>query len=467
MILESLVYTIAKPQYPVCSMTEVCQGTPSFMIAAPDNFNPDSQLLPPTVVPESTPEVTPQPLVLPPKPQSQPRVVPEKSPQIKVELHSLSEEDKLAAHRAWKYFERNWNPKTGFVNSSDNLTWTTWWDQGSALLGIHAAKQLNLINETLFKTRMNVLLQTLETLSLPKTRLPNKAYSTSTAQMRQLNDTPDPQGKSGWSALDMAGFLLALHVIRSHYPEYRERINSIVARWNLQKLVKDGWLNGGIPGKNGKIVEVQEGRLGYEQYAANSLKFWNINAANALNNPPIKQIQVDGVTLKVDKRDQNNSGATNYLTNEPYLLWGLEIGWDDSIKSQIENLLTVQIQRYKRTGILTSVNEDSLDRYPYFIYYSIYANGKPWNAINIRGKEYPNFRFLSTKAAFAWVALVPNNQYTQKLRTFVQNLSDKRYGYFSGKYENKEMGINTALDLNTNAVILESLLYKRHNKPFL
>ncbi|OUL29547.1 hypothetical protein BV372_23240 [Nostoc sp. T09] len=372
--------------------------------------------------------------------------------------------DIIAAQRAWKYFERNWNLQTGLVNSVDNLPWTTWWDQGSALLGIHAAQQLGLLPTDLFRQRMNTLLRTLETLPLPATGLPNKAYSTHTAQMRKLNDSPDPQGKSGWSVLDLARFLLALHILRSHYPEYSDRINHIVARWNLAKLVKDGWLNGAIPASGGRFREVQEGRLGYEQYAAYSLKLWNIHAAKALAHPPVETVQVDGVTLLIDRRNLKNSGATNYLTNDPYLLWGLEMGWTDMVKPQVQNLLKVQAQRFKRTGILTAVNEDSLDRPPYFLYYSVYANGQPWQATSVREKTYAHLRFISTKAAFSWYALMPDDPYSKKLRDFVQNLASKNNGYFSGQYENQQLGINSSLDVNTNAAILESLLYQARNK---
>jgi hypothetical protein len=286
--------------------------------------------------------------------------------------------------------------------------------------------------------------------------------------MRQLNNTPDPKGISGWSALDMARFLVALHIMRSHYPEYSEKINRIVTRWNLSKLVKDGWLNGAITAAKGGITEVQEGRLGYEQYAAQSLKLWNIQAENALNNPPIKPVQVDGITLQVDKRNFKNSGATNYLTNDPYLLWGLELGLSDAIKPQVQNLLKVQAQRFQRTGILTAVNEDSLDRPPYFLYYSVFANDESWQAVNTRGKAYPQLRFISTKAGFSWFALMPNEPYTKRLRDFVQNLVNKNQGYLSGRYENPKLGVNASVDVNTNAIILESLLYQaRGRRPLV
>jgi hypothetical protein len=373
---------------------------------------------------------------------------------------SLTQADRIAAQRAWQYFERNWNSQTGFVNSADNYPWTTLWDQGSAILGIHAARQLGLIQPERFNSMINRLLQTLEKLPLPTTGLPNKAYSTRTGEMRKLDNTPDPKGTSGWSVLDTARLLLGLHVLRSHYPEYGERINRITQRWELSKLEKDGWLYGGIPSANGQIRTVQEGRLGYEQYAASTLKLWGIEAKNALSNPPIHTVEVDGIPLQVDQRNLENSGATNYLTNEPYLLWGLELGWNEAIKPQVLNLLRVQAQRFERTKILTAVNEDSLDRPPYFLYYSIYANGQFWNATNSRGKSYPQLRFLSTKAAFAWDALMPDDSYANTLREAVQNLANQNRGYFSGRYENSRLGVNASIDVNTNAVILESLLYQ-------
>ncbi|WP_292752790.1 DUF3131 domain-containing protein [Nostoc sp. NMS4] len=465
MIFQSVLYATTNQQPLFCpsTVTWQCSLTPFMIIAAPDNFNPDIQTPPQQSAPKPTaPTVSP----LKPKPTPTPEKSPTPTPTTS--LPQLTQEaDQIAASRAWKYFERNWNPQTGLVNSVDNLPWTTWWDQGSALLGIHAARQLGLLSQEMFQQRMNVLLETLEKLPLPATNLPNKAYSTRTVQMRHLNDTPDPKGTSGWSALDLARFLLGLHVMRSHYPEYSDRINHIVARWHLSKLVKHGWLNGAIP-RAGRLIEVQEGRLGYEQYAAHSLKLWNIQATNALSNPPIKTVEIDDITLTIDERNFKNSGASNYLTNDPYLLWGLEMGWNDTVKPQVRNLLKVQQQRFKRTGILTAVNEDSLDRPPYFLYYSVYSNGQAWQAVNTTGKAYPQLRFVSTKAAFSWFALMPDEPYTKMLRDFAQNLSDKNHGYLSGRYENSRLGVNASFDVNTNAIILESLLYKaRGRKPLV
>lgn len=379
----------------------------------------------------------------------------------------LTDEDRDAAKWAWAYFNRNWNSNTGMVNAVENYRWSTLWDQGSAILGIHSARQLGLISEQEFDQKMRPLLQTLKSLSLPDTNLPNKAYSTSTGLMRTLQNTADPSGSSGWSALDMARLLLSLHVIRTHYPQYRLDILQAVKRWDIDKLTNDGWLQGGRF-HDGKLQLVQEGRLGYEQYAAKSLRFWDLDVAKAEKTPPIEVKLVESVPLNVDKRNLSNSGASNYLSNDPYLLWGIELGWNEEVKSQVVNLLKAQRKRYQRTQILTAVNEDSLDREPYFIYGSVITDGKSWNTTTSKGTRVNHLRHLSTKAAFAWSSLLPKEPYAKQLRNAVQTLADQSRGYYTGRYENKELGINKNFNVNTNAIVLESLLYKaRKNHPLV
>ena len=378
----------------------------------------------------------------------------------------LDAADRLAAQSAWKYFDRNLVKQTGLVNSTDGYNWTTWWDQGSAIMGIHAARQLGLIPTDRFNQWAKTLITTLETMPLPSSKLPNKAYDTNTAKMRKLNDTADPQGTSGWSGLDMSRLLLGLHVLRKSYPEYTDRINKIVAHWDLQKLVKNGLIYGGIPAQKGVINYFQEGRLGYEQYAARSLQVWDLQATIALDNPPVSTVKVDGIPFQIDKRNLKNSGASNYLTSDPYILWGLELGWTDAVKPQVQNLFKVQAQRFQRTGIVTAVNEDSIRKKPFFLYYSVHVNDKNWEVLADGNRSYPQLKFASTKAAFGWSFLMPDEDYAKTLRSTFQNLNDPKKGYFAGLYENKKLGKNDILDVNTNASILEGLLYRsRGNRP--
>ncbi len=394
-----------------------------------------------------------------PEPETEPLENSHTTQTRSIESISVSPRDLTAAKQAWQYFEKNWNPETGMVSAVDNFPWTTLWDQGSAILGIHAAYQMGVIDGDRFHSIMGRLLQTLESLPLSSMGLPNKAYETKTATMRTLDNRPDPQGKTGWSVLDLARCLSGLRVLYVHYPQYEERIERIVTRWDSIKLVQDGWLYGGIYDGDGKVKRLQEGRLGYEQYAAHALKLWGIEANNALKNPPVKKVDIDGIPLQVDKRNLKNSGASNYLTSDPYLFWGLELGFPPAVKPQVESLFQLQKQRFKQTGILTAVNEDSLDRAPHFLYYSVYANGKPWSAISSRGKTFPEMKFLSSKAAFGWSALMPEDPYGATLREAVQELAEPEKGYLAGRYESSQLGNNAVFNLNTNGAILESLLY--------
>lgn len=89
----------------------------------------------------------------------------------------------------------------------------------------------------------------------------------------------------------------------------------------------------------------------------------------------------------------------------------------------------MQRQRYKRTGILTAVNKNSLVRPPYFLYGSVYADGKPWKTRSAHGKPADHLKQLRTKAAFAWEALFPNEPYTKLLRNSAQSLINKNQGF--------------------------------------
>lgn len=391
---------------------------------------------------------------------------PKNSPKAVPSLQRLTKNDRAAAKTAWKYFERNWDQRTGLVHSVDQLPWTTVWDQGSALLGIHAARQLGLMTPQRFQQRIATTLTTLEKLPLPSSGLPHKAYDTKTAKMLGLNMRPDPRGSNGYSALDVARLLGSLHIFRTHYPELRSQIERIVDRWSLSQLVQDGQIYGISRDAQGKLQRVQEGRSGYEQYAAYTLRLWGLEAQHAIYAPPSDWVEVEGDLVEIDRRNLNNSGASNYLTNDPYLLLAMELGLPEPLERQVNTLFEVQEKRYRRTGILTAVNEDSLDRFPYFLYYNVYANGRIWAPITSRGKVYSNLRFLSTKAAFAWHALKPEDPYAQKLRQSVQNLADKGRGYYSGRYEDPRYVNNVAMNVNTNAIILESILYRlRKGRP--
>lgn len=377
------------------------------------------------------------------------------APEHNVTARPLSGAEMAAARTAWRYFENNYQAATGLVNSVDNYPSTTLWDTGNALMALIAAERLALIDATTFDKRMSKALQTLGSLALYGGLLPNKVYNAQTLAMTDYANKPTPKG-IGWSAIDVGRLLIPLSYIHFNRPRYTGLVEAILKRWNTREMTREGVLYGMVVEK-GRARLLQEGRLGYEQYTSKMFATFGVDITNALRyDKYLEFVRIEGIDIPYDKRDKKHSDANNYVLMEPYMLDGLEFGWDYFSREFSYRLYRAQEARYARTGILTAVTEDHLDRAPYFIYNCLYVNRQKWVAIDETGRVREAMKLLSTKAAFAMEALY-RTDYTKKLREAVAVLATER-GWFAGIYE-KSGAPDKALTCNTNAVILESLLY--------
>lgn len=372
-------------------------------------------------------------------------------------VRALQPREREWAQIAWKYFVNNTDPATGLVNSVDKYQAATLWDSASYLLALIAAARLQLIPEQEFDARMKKALESLGKLSLVDGALPNKSYSTATLDMVDYTGKPAPNG-IGWSAIDIARLLVPLNVIAWTYPKHTEAARRVITRWKMPDLSRNGALYGGHRTAEGKLELLQEGRLGYEQYAGKALSLIGIGAADALDyRTNLAYADIFGVAVPHDRRDAAATGAHNYVLSEPYVLDGLEFGWDQISREFAWRVFRAQEERFRRTGTLTAVTEDHLDRAPYFVYNTVFANGKPWHTLTDKGEDVSRLRTLSVKASFGWYALY-RTDYTAKLVTAVAGLFDPQRGWYAGRYE--EGGApNKVVTANTNAVVLESLAY--------
>ena len=170
---------------------------------------------------------------------------------------------------------------------------------------------------------------------------------------------------------------------------------------------------------------------------------------------------VYGLSVPHDRREKG------YLTSDPFLLAGLELGGiDPTFRAFTDTVHAVQRKRFEATGVLTAVSEDSLDRPPWFAYDSVLLDGEPWQCRSVDGRDASELRTLSAKAAFGWAALYPDD-YGERLRQAVAPLAQPRSGFHAGRYE-RDGAPNESLNINTNAVILEAILYlERGGRPFL
>ncbi|MBW4563252.1 MAG: DUF3131 domain-containing protein [Mojavia pulchra JT2-VF2] len=385
-----------------------------------------------------------------------------KTPYVAPGVGVLTPKEIAIANQAWLYFQRNWNDETGLVNSVDGFASVTMWDQAAACAALVSARELKIVSATEFDAKMSKMLQTLASIPLYKGELPNKVYNSKTLIPVNYGQL-EKREEIGWSAIDLGRLAIWLKIVGAKYPQLRPQTEAVWKHWRVTRLTKNGQMYGTAVVK-GKEQYKQEGRLGYENYAAYGLKLWGLDVKQALNYQSHAAFaNLYGKGVPYDQRNYENSGANNYVLSEPYILDGIETGFQALPKTYADRVLAAQEARYQATNQLTAVTEDNLDRPPYFVYGSLFVNGEPWATITDTREKHNNLRFLSAKAAIGWHVLY-NTAYTHQLFNFVQTNLKSEQGWYNGFYESLKQP-NKSLTANNNGVILESLLYKQVGKP--
>ena len=360
------------------------------------------------------------------------------------------------ARSAWKFLDANYKPATGLVSATADWANTTIWDIGGQLLAFRGAKDLGLITPAEFDKRVTRALTTLEKAPLYRNIAYNKVISTTTGGLGE-------GGVHGFASTDLGRLLVALKILSVHEPQLKPQIERVVKRIDMSKIVKNGYLYGMLQGSRGQPWSFQEGRIGYEQYVARGFAEWGADVSNALdvtkNGRPKK---VYGVQILEDTRWQDR------LLSEPFVLYGLELGLTGAYRDLAVNVLKAQQARFDSTGKMTIVSEDASTLPPtYFYYYCVYCSGKPFVIdVSSPGKTLDGPRWVSTKAAFGWHAIMPS-EYTKKAIDFVAPANDPVKGWASGVMEDSRQSTKS-WDINTAAVLLEVAYYQlRGGKPLI
>jgi hypothetical protein len=362
------------------------------------------------------------------------------------------------ARTAWRYFEDHYIPETGLVKTADNYAGAALWDLGSYLMAILAARDLGVISPAIAHDRLARVLDTLARLQLVE-GLPNKVYDTQTLHMVDYNNREAPAG-IGWSAIDIARLSVPLTIMVWRDPDLTPRIRALLASWALDQIVSAGRLQGTVRRPNGALERVQEGRLGYEQYAAQAVARLGLDVENAVRWDLTAAVtSVAGQPIVYDARmPRDYDGTHNAVVSEPFLLLAFEMGLGDTSAAITEAVYLAQRARARETGHLVAVSEDNIDRAPYFVYNSVINGGVAWAAFTLDGVDASADRTLSTKAAFGWGHLY-RDAYADELVERVASLRDPERGFFAGIYD-ADGKPNTALTANTNCIILEALWYQ-------
>jgi len=379
-----------------------------------------------------------------------------------LEQRPLTAEEQQWAETAWVYFKNNTIPETGLANSVDNYNSSTLWDTSSYLMAIISAHRLALINDTEFDSRIIMALKSLAELPLFDKQLPNKAYNTRTLAMTDYKNKDSKQG-IGWSAIDIGRVLVPFNILVWNYPDHTRAVEKVLSRWEMNKMLREGSMFGAAINDEGKTIYLQEGRLGYEEYAAKSLNLLGMDVSVALDYfNHLNLVDIYGIDIATDSRTPEKYQAHNYVVSEPYILDGIEFGWDRVSQELAWRVYQVQEKRFEDTGMLTAVSEDNVDQEPYFVYNTVFTDGKEWNAISESGEDASDLKTISTKAVFGWHMLY-DTDYTKQLMDKIKDAYDPKKGWYSGIYEADDKP-NKAITANTNGIVLETLAFKKTGK---
>jgi hypothetical protein len=367
-----------------------------------------------------------------------------------------------AARTAWVYADANYNPATGWINSVEEYEYATVWDIASGLMALYCADQLDLLDGDEYDRRMRRALQSLIDARLFDDVAFNKMYSTRTGQIagRPGQESTTRERGYGWSVMDLGRLMAVLRVIDQTQPQYRDLMTQIVNRLDYDRLIQGGYLRGEDLNRSGRLRKYQEGRVGYEQYAAAGFAAWGHTAAEALNlGRNTYPVPVLGVPVMGDRR------GDEHLTSEPFVMMGLELGWTPEIRTLAANVLRAQEERWKQTGTVTIVNEDALTGPPYFLYYSVYSSRRPFAVEAPAGAPRgPRPRTVSVKAAHGWHALLPSD-YTRLALDRVQGARSPA-GWGAGVFEENGR-VSGGRNVNTAAIVMEAALYAQRGRPLI
>ena len=300
------------------------------------------------------------------------------------------------------------------------------------------------------------MLDSLRELRLFQDTLPNKAYNTRTLELVDYANQPSELGL-GWSALDVARIVATLGLIERNHPALAPQVEALLDTWSLDSMVQDGELYG-TNVVAGEVQLNQEGRVGYEQYAAKAMMLfgYDVYRAYEVRNDLMVQM-VEGQPIPVDTRLHRGTTPA-FVVSEPYLFDGLEFGFDARSHRFATAIYRAQEARYEDTGILTAVTESHLSEAPYFSYSSVWGGGSPWAVMTFQGERIDSRRTIATKAAFGWDALF-GTEYTQTLVDALKDTADPEKGWPEGIYE-QSGEVNGSTTANTNAVVLAALAFK-------
>lgn len=356
------------------------------------------------------------------------------------------------AQSAWGYFAQNTSKATGLcpatmVTAGSPLAGflgVSMWEVGSHINALMAAADLGLIEEDEFKARCQKVLGIVERGSRKRLPLPPESI-----------DAISGKATSWFNSYDTGRLMIALHRLRQHRFA-PSGVDDLVGLWDFQSVLLERRLHSY---KDGKTVD--DFASNYADYAVHGMRLWGFDLIS-----PFDEI-ADLSTADEEMRLLEKTVSFGLLGAEPCLLHLLEMPKSLSATFLADCLDAIQSKLAAETGLLAAPSETPLDRSPWFTYqgFDIRDMSEPWVVEIADADKTPtvmqnigSLRATSTKAAYLWHALRPN-PHSLNLVEVVRDKARKKNGFDSALYSATQLPTNGYTDLNTNAVILQSIAH--------
>ncbi|GAI56761.1 unnamed protein product, partial [marine sediment metagenome] len=228
---------------------------------------------------------------------------------------------------------------------------------------------------------------------------------------------------------DLARMLVALKIIKTHYPSLEDSCNSVIERWVLTPIEVLYQ-----PDKDEEVFKEVKASP-YWDYMDASFGLWGYR-----NEPASLWTSLKNKMYGLFSRGEPDY-YSKLLIPESYILEAIEIGQTESNKEILDLIHNLQKARYESEGIITCISEGDLDRKPWFVYCGLVASEEGsaiWPVVGSiwqDGEGYPEYRFISSKAAIAWQAL-KENDYTRLSYDLIRRKAlNYQFGFYTGIYE--------------------------------
>lgn len=358
---------------------------------------------------------------------------------------SLTPVEREWARIAWQYFEGQYRPETGLVDSAPNYAFASPGTMGDVLAATVAAERLGLIPVERFDTRVHQLLAFLQRMPLSEDRRPARGYHT---REGRLADHGLEEADPGTSAVELGRLLIWLDALRG-MPRFAPFVTRAVGRWNLCAAAdSEGTLVATFGGQ-----ALYQGTAAEQAYAAEGFRRWGCDVDPNVHARRFADSVVEGVV--VPAAGARPDGARSATTATAYLLQALEYGGGEDADAVRE----AQERRWARTGMATARANYVRSEPPHFVENAIAIDGMPWAVQTADGAPRDDLALISTGAGFAQWAL-HRGEAGDALIATLRSLRDPDRGWYEGRYEVDGLPAE-ALSAATNAMVLQALLYRR------